>query len=139
MKKRNPTIVSVTATKVDPRESQARNMIMWLKTVPTTAIHTLDVIQKILKDDGHRAVSRLVQLAEKDFIVTVPGVTKDLLRVREADGDFFVGYLEHHPATEENEEHFCSVCVQAYSNVVDAFRCFQLRLESGQPAKSVRV
>lgn len=139
MKKRNPTIVSVTTTKVDPRESDARNMLMWLKSVPITAIHNPTAYLKIVGEDHRRAVDRLITLADMDFSVTVPGVTKDFLRVRSDEGQFGVTYMEHFPKIENDEEHYSSMCLQIYAHVVDAFRCFQLRIESEQPFKPVRV
>lgn len=67
------------------------------------------------------------------------GVTKDFLRVRSSDGQYGVTYMEHFPKIENDEEHYSSMCLQIYAHVVDAFRCFQLRIESEQPFKSVRV
>lgn len=139
MKKRNPTIISVTATKVDPRESDARNMIMWLKSVPITAIHNPTAYLKIVGEDHRRAVDRLATLAVMDFSVTVPGAAKDFLRVRSNSSQYGVSYMEHFPEIENDEEHYSSMCLQVYPHVVDAFRCFQMRIESERPSQSVRV
>lgn len=140
MKKRNPTIVSVTATKVDPRESDARNQIMWLKTIPINAVHNQTAFLKILGEDHRRAVDRLKTLADMTLCVTVPGETKDFLRVRSHEDGVAVTYMEHFPKIEaDEEEHYSSMCTQDYKHVVDAYRCFQMRIESDRPSQSVRV
>lgn len=140
MKKRNPTIVSVTASKVGPREFEARKLVEWLITTPlgeTTDSHPYKkAVQTTLERGGIRT---LKLLANYGFTARVPGRPKDSLRVGSDGEQWLVGYLEHSPKTDEIEEHFISVCIQIYPHVVDAFRCFKMRFESDQPSRPALV
>lgn len=137
-------IVSVVVNKVDPRESEARNLIMWLKTIPVKAIHNPMSHVINLHNANMRAVDCLLILVEPDFDVTVAGETFDFLRIRkcidpQGKPAYAVTYLEYMQASEEHDEHYSSMCLQAYPHVVDAFKCFQFRIESEFPYKSVKV
>lgn len=145
--KRNATrspIVSIEIKRVDPRESEARNLVMWLKTIPSAAIHNPMSHVINLHNTNMRAVDCLLALAEPDFDVTVPGNTLDFLRVRsfpdvQGHPTYTVRYMEFMDSTDELDEHYSSMCLQVYTHVVDAFRCFQMRIESEHPYTSVKV
>lgn len=140
MKKHNPTIVSVSTRKVDPREAEARNLIMWAKTLPAKAMHQSLAYTLTLANDARDAVQRLISLADINFDVTVPGEgVFDFLRVSSQEGQFCVTYMEYFPEEGDEGEHYSSMCRQYYPHVVDAFRCFQKRIESDRPSQSVRV
>ena len=145
MKHKNSTIVSVSVTRTDPREAEARNLVMWLKTVPSGAINPCLATTFALHLGEMRAVDRLKSLVVKDLDIVAPGVAPDFLRVKMIDGTdgvpmYVVGYMEYVPANQTiAEDHFSSMCTQHYTHIVDAFKCLQKRIESPQPFKSVRV
>jgi hypothetical protein len=137
-------IVSIEVKRVDPREAEARNLIMWFKTVPSGAINPCLATTFALHLGEMRAVDRLKSLVVKDLDIVAPGVAPNFLRVKTIDGTdgvpmYVVGYMEYMAATDAYEEHFSSMCTQHYTHIVDAFKCLQLRLESEHPYKSVRI
>lgn len=144
MKRTNPTIVSVEIKRVDPREAEARNLVMWLKTVPSSAIDPCLATTLALHLGEMRAVDRLKSLLVKDLNVVAPNRAPDFLRVKTIECPagtplYTVGYMEYFAEADDQEEHFSSMCTQHYAHVVDAFKCFQMRLESEHPYKSVRI
>lgn len=148
MKQTRSPIVSIEVRKVDPRESEARNMIMWLKTLPIKAVHDQLTYRLVLgpMGDNRQAVGRLKQLCLHTLDVTVPGGTLDFMRVTYDAGTnrYQTLYLEYiYPSFDEagNPEGDCysALCTQEFEHVVDAFKCFQFRIESEFPFKPAKV
>lgn len=140
MKKRNPTIVSVTARRTDPREADARNIVMWLKTVPTGAVHDSLMLNLTLANDWD-CVKKLQHLANHNLDITIPVVTTDFLRVSsdKVKGNYSVTYMEYFPPDGPEPDHYSALCTQDFAHVVDVFRALQIRIESGQPSHPAKV
>ena len=146
MKTKNPTIVSVSVNRVDPREFEARNIVTWLNTLPIKAVHDQLTFRLNLgaHGDTKQAITKLKSLAAYHFDVTVPGGGLDFMRVYNADGFYFVTYAEYiHPFEnalgEPDGDHYNSLINQRYEHVVDAFKSFQFRIESETPFKPAEV
>ena len=140
MKQRNPTIVSVSVRRTDPREAAARNIVMWLKTIPTGAVHNSLLFNLTLANDWD-CVKKLQHLAEHNLDITIPVVTTDFLRVgfEKGWGAYFVTYMEYFPAEGPEPDHYSALCTQNFPHVVDVFRALQIRIESGQPSRPAKV
>lgn len=137
-------IVSIEIKRVDPREAEARNLVLWMRSVPSGAINPCLATTFGLHLGEMRAVDRLKALITKELDIVAPGRAPDFLRVKTIEGEdgkpqYGVSYMEYFRESEDLEEHFSSMCSQYYPHVVDAFKCLQMRLESEHPYKSVRI
>lgn len=137
-------IVSIEIKRVDPREAEARNLVLWMRSVPSEAISPCLATTLALRLGEMRAVDRLKALIVKELDVVAPDRAPDFLRVKTIEGEdgkpqYVVTYMENLRESDDLEDHFSSMCSQYYPHVVDAFKCLQMRLESGQPYKSVRI
>lgn len=140
MKKRNPTIVSVSARRTDPREADARNIVMWLKTIPSSALHDSLMVNLTLANDWD-CVKKLEHMAEHNLDITIPVVTTDFLRVSfvKERAMYSVTYMEYFPPEGPEPDHYSALCTQEFKHVVDAFRALQIRIESGEPSRPAKV
>lgn len=134
MKKSNPTIVAVTSRKIDRREPEARELIAFLKTLPSSQIHNSLAPVLTLGMDQHLCVERLTVLALGEFDVKV-GNDFNFMRVSvyPTEKKFFCTYMEYFAKTDAYEEHYEPFMTEKFDHVVDAFVAFKKRFTSGNP------
>lgn len=140
MKKQKPTIVKVSSRKIDAREPEARELVEWLKTIPTSNFHDPLVPTIVLHRPGIDAVERLTLIAWEHLDHKV-GSDFDFLRLFGDRGMkcFGVVYMEYFAQSEDDDEHYSSLATQDFPHVVDAVKAFKLRLESDKPFQPARV
>lgn len=139
MKKRNPTIVSVSCSKVDARERECQQLVDWLRTIPEGVVHDYIKFNEIMSN-SRRAYDKLHALSANDLSVTVPVVTADylVLFITEFTKRYGIAYVEFTP-DEENGDHYSPIGIQHFDHPADAFRALQLRLASDAPCQAVKV
>lgn len=139
MKKQKSTIVKVSSRKIDARESEARVLVEWLKTIPASNFHDPLIPAILLHRPGIDSVERLtlVSYEHLDYMVNGPNFIRFF-------GDrgmkrFGVTYMSYCAATDNDEEHYDAYATQDYTHVVDAVKAFKLRIESDNPLRAVNV
>lgn len=140
MKKQKPTIVKVSSRKIDSRESEARELVEWLKTIPTSNFHDPLVPAIVLHRPGIDAVERLTLISWEHLDHKV-GSGFDFLRLFGDRGmkRFGVVYMEYVAPSDNDDEHYESSSTQDFHHVVDAVKAFKLRLESDKPFQVAHV
>lgn len=138
MKKFKSNVVSVSSRKIDSREPEARELVEWLKTIPTSNFDDPLVQAIVLHRPGIDAVERLTLISKLHLDHKV-GSGFDFLRLFGDRGHqrFGVVYMEYVAPSDNDDEHYESSSTQEFSHVVDAVKAFKLRLESDNSARVV--
>lgn len=142
VKAKNPrsAVVSVSCRKIDSREREARELVEWLKTIPSKNFCNPLITQLTLNNEWD-AVQKLVHLADNNFDIRKFESSLDFLRVFSDKGmkQFSGTYMEYFPETDTDHEHYSPLSTQNYAHVVDAFKSIKMRFEATLPEFPVTV
>ena len=140
VKNTRSAVVSVSCRKIDSREREARELVEWLKTIPSKNLCDPLIAHLTLNNDWD-AVQKLVHLADNNFDIRKFDFDLDFLRVFSDKGQkqFSGTYMEYFPATDGDYEHYSPLCTQNYTHVVDAFKSIKARFESILPEDPAQV
>lgn len=140
VKNTRSAVVSVSYRKIDSREREARELVEWLKTIPSKNLVSPLIVQLTLNNDWD-AAQKLVHLADNCFDIRKFDFDLDFLRVFSDKGQrqFSCTYMEYFPETDGDYEHYSPLGTQNYGHVVDAFKSIKVRLESIRPEDPARV